>query len=145
MIPNCRQYRVKIPKQWLRKPQNLQQSSQLLRQNAAYTVFLEAAKAEYDANILSLQAQLTGINILQYDVQKKNEMILAILAQLKVKFKSPTYAEFLEAQKKQGVTNSSSLNSTRAPSPELDGSIDLDLVGLREIVEFGGDEEEEDI
>jgi len=48
-------------------------------------------------------------------------------------------------KKKQGVTNSSSLNSTRAPSPELDGSIDLDLVGLREIVELGGDEEEEDI
>ena len=65
-----------------------------------YTVFLEAAKAEYDANILSLQAQLTGINILQYDVEEKNEMVLAILAQLKVKFKSPTYAEFLEAKKK---------------------------------------------
>ena len=109
---------------------------------AAYTAFLEAAKAEYDANINSLGVQLTAFQYLEMTPAEKHEKVLAILAQLQVRFKSPTYAEFLDAKKKQSITSSSSLNSTRAPSPDVD-SMDLDLEALRDTVEFDGVDGEE--
>ena len=86
--------------------------------------------------------QLTAFKYLEMTPAERNEKVLAIIAQLQVRFKSPTYAEFLDAQKKQSITSSSSLNSTRAPSPDVD-SMDLDLEALRDTVEFDGVDGEE--